>query len=156
MEPDPTRVRIRFWLFVLAFVLVGAGLIAWFAAPGWMRNPSGAILYEVFWIVAVQAVALRWRPSRISAGVLLATSAVELLQLWAHPWLVFARSTLPGRLLLGANGGFDPSDFVWYVLGSALGYGVVRAVLARVGRAPTAVAPAGSRGPTNVTDRYRW
>jgi hypothetical protein len=58
-------------------------------------------------------------------AVLVGTSALELLQLWHPPWLDAVRRTFPGAAVLGQV--FDPWDFVYYVIGSALGVVLVHA-----------------------------
>lgn len=123
--PEVARKRLALALLIVAVVPVG--LMARFhVGPVWLRNSAGAVLYEVVWIAAAQIVWISARTHRLALAVLAATCAIELLQLSQAPWLWAARSTTPGRLLLGANGGFDPADFALYGLGCVLGYGLCR------------------------------
>jgi hypothetical protein len=92
-----------------------------YGGPGgwWVQDYLGGVLYELFWILAVLAVRPGWRPWPIASGVLVATCALETLQLWHPPALKALRATFPGRTLLGTT-------FVWwdcphYVFGAALG-----------------------------------
>ncbi|MGK3965010.1 DUF2809 domain-containing protein [Sorangium sp. So ce118] len=123
--PEVARKRIALALLIAA--VIPAGLIARFhGGPAWLRNSAGAVLYEVVWIAAAQLVWISARTHRLALAVLAGTCAIELLQLSEWPWLWAARSTIPGRLLLGGNGGFDPVDFALYGLGCALGYALCR------------------------------
>ncbi|WP_437489875.1 DUF2809 domain-containing protein [Sorangium sp. So ce1014] len=124
-SPGAARKRVALALLIVAVIPVG--LIARFhGGPAWLRNGAGAALYEVVWIAAAQLVWISARTHRLALAVLAATCAIELLQLSELPWLSAARSTTPGRLLLGANGGFDPGDFALYGIGCVLGYALCR------------------------------
>ncbi|KYF99281.1 DUF2809 domain-containing protein [Sorangium sp. So ce296] len=123
--PEAARKRLALALLIVAVVPVG--LAARFhGGPVWLRNSAGAVLYEVVWIAAAQLVWISARTHRLALAVFAATCAIELLQLSELPWLWAARSTTPGRLLLGANGGFDPADLALYAVGSALGLALCR------------------------------
>jgi hypothetical protein len=123
--PEAARKRILLALLIVAVVPVG--LIARFhGGPAWLRNSAGAVLYEVVWIAAAQFAWISARTYRLALAVLAATCAIELLQLSDAPWLWAARSTAPGRLLLGGNGGFDVMDFPLYGLGCAAGFALCR------------------------------
>lgn len=91
----------------------------------WFHNYAGGIVYEVFWIVLFGTLFPKGRPWRIAVSVLVATCALEVLQLYHPPVLEAIRSTFLGRALIG--NGFDPWDFIYYVLGSAIGWLVCRA-----------------------------
>ncbi|WP_437691850.1 DUF2809 domain-containing protein [Sorangium sp. So ce176] len=123
--PEAARKRILLVLLIVAVVPVGL-LARFHGGPAWLRNSAGAVLYEVVWIAAAQFAWISARTHRLALAVLAATCAIELLQLSDAPWLWAARSTVPGRLLLGGNGGFDPMDFPLYGLGCALGYALCR------------------------------
>lgn len=95
--------------------------------PDWWREYGGGIPYVLFWI----AFAFVLVPSRrfagiISAGATLATCVLEVFQLWKPSWLSGFRGSVLGAALLG--GTFTWSDFPPYVLGGALGYGMLRLV----------------------------
>ena len=103
-----------------------------YAGPGhlWFNHYGGGVLYEVFWILVVFGL---WpRPpwvGRIPAGVLAATCALEVLQLW-EPWFLQAiRSTFVGRTLLGTT--FVWWDFPHYLLGCVLGWLWIRRLARR-------------------------
>lgn len=120
-----TRNRIALVLVIAAVVPTGL-LLRFHGGPAWLRNSVGAVLYEVVWIAAAQLVWISARTHRLALAVLAATCVLELLQLSEMPWLWAARSTTPGRLLLGGNGGFDPLDFPLYGLGCVLGFALCR------------------------------
>jgi hypothetical protein len=118
----PTRRRL--YLAALALLTVALGLLTKrYSGPlqDWVNGSSGAMLYEVLWISLAQLIWVRARTWRVALIVLAATCGVELLQLYNPPWLLALRETFPGRMLLGTNYGFDPLDFLHYLLGSALG-----------------------------------
>lgn len=86
-----------------------------------LANGLGAVLYEIAGMAFLLSLWPRARVRVIAAVVCLGTCVVELAQLSTASWLVAIRSTTPGRLLLGANGGFDYVDFPLYILGCGLG-----------------------------------
>jgi len=106
--------------------------LKFYDGPGqeWVNNYAAGALYEVFWCLFV----FLWWPRReqdsqngrirydtgIAVGVFVATSLLEVLQLW-HPWVLEqARATFWGRALLGTT--FAWWDFPHYALGCALGW----------------------------------
>ncbi len=95
----------------------------------WVHNYAGAIVYEVFWIVLLGVLLPRTRIVWIAASVLIVTCGLEFLQLWHPPFLEIARSNFVGRALLG--NGFDRWDFVYYVIGSLLGWLIGQAISPR-------------------------
>jgi hypothetical protein len=80
-------------------------------------------LYVVFWTLAAMFVRPAWRPPRVAALVLLATCAVEVLQLCR--WPAGFRATLLGGALLGSE--FDPWDFAGYAVGAVAAVALSRA-----------------------------
>ena len=59
-------------------------------------------------------------PKGIAIGVLLVTSLLEIMQLSRHASLEYVRSFFWGRTLIGTT--FAATDFVYYIIGSFLGY----------------------------------
>jgi Protein of unknown function (DUF2809) len=126
--------RFKFWLLLMLFdryrwilllhvlLLPPIGYSVRFAAtvPEWFRNIWGNVAYEMLWIFVVLSLFPKLLPRGVALGVCLVTFGLEFLQLSNHPVLVMARSTLPGRLVLG--NGFTWEDFPLYVLGSAIGW----------------------------------
>jgi hypothetical protein len=100
-----------------------------YAGPGhhWLNNSAVGVLYVIFWCLILFLVWPRreWA-GKIAVGVLVATSLLEVLQLW-HPWpLELVRATFLGRALLGTT--FTWLDFPYYALGSTLGWLWMRAL----------------------------
>ncbi|WP_441287627.1 DUF2809 domain-containing protein [Sorangium sp. KYC3313] len=122
---EAARKRLALALVIVAVVPVGL-ITRFHGGPAWLRNGAGAVLYEIVWIAGAQIVWIAARTHRLALAVFAATCGIELLQLSELPWLSAARSTTPGRLLLGANGGFDPGDFALYGIGCVLGYALCR------------------------------
>lgn len=114
----------RLWIVLSLMAIIPIGLYSKFYrgwGQDWVNNSSGGIFYEIFWCLlfffffpAVQNV------KRIPLGVFIATCTLEFLQLWHPPFLENLRSPLLGRLILGTT--FAWSDFIYYVLGSLLGW----------------------------------
>lgn len=102
-----------------------------YAGPGsgWLGPYGGGVVYEVFWILAVLAARPRWSAWRVAAGVLLATSGLEALQLWHPPALEALRSSFLGRALVGSA--FDGWDFPHYALGCLAGAALARGLAPR-------------------------
>ena len=120
----------RLKLALTLALVVPAGFLVKYAIPGplhtWAHRYGAAILYEVFWILLLRLLLPRLRPGTAAIGVCIATCILETLQLWQPPWLEAIRRTFAGGVLLGTT--FDPHDFLYYVLGSALGYALLRAL----------------------------
>ena len=121
--------RYRLALLISIGLVIPLGLLLkFYRGPGqaWFNNSFAGVPYEIFWILLIAVLWPRWSPWRIALGVCLATCAVEGLQLWHPPWLEVLRAHLLGRLVLGTS--FSWSDFPYYVVGSALGWGWVRSL----------------------------
>jgi hypothetical protein len=97
-----------------------------YRGPGaaWVANYGGGVVYEIFWIFLMLAIAPRWSASRVAIGVLLVTGGLEVLQLWHPPALEAVRSTALGRALVGST--FSWWDFPHYAAGCALGVALAR------------------------------
>ena len=81
--------------------------------------------YEVFFMLLVfLAVPRRSTITPIAVGVCVVTCVLEFLQLWQPPWLQAARSTLPGKALLGDT--FSWYDLPAYPIGCILGWFLLR------------------------------
>ncbi len=118
--------RLRIALSLLLVVAIGLGLKLY---PGphraWFNNSAAGMAYEAFWCLAVFFIwPSRALINRIVIGVFVATCALEVLQLWRPPLLETVRSTFIGKALLGTT--FAWSDFVYYALGCAVGWGWLR------------------------------
>lgn len=95
----------------------------------WFHNYAGGIIYEIFWIVLFGALFSRVSAGRIALSVFVVTCGLEFLQLWRPPFLEILRSNFFGRALLG--NGFDRWDFIYYVIGSTLGWALCRRISPR-------------------------
>ena len=112
-----------------------------YSGPGaaWVGNYGGGLVYVVFWILVVLAIAPRLPPGRVAVGVLCVTCGLELLQLWRPPLLEAFRSTYLGRALVGST--FSWWDFPHYIVGCAVGVGLARILSGRA-RASQEAEPA--------------
>ncbi len=102
-----------------------------YGGPGaaWVGNYGGGLVYVIFWILVVLAIAPRLPPGRVALGVLWVTCGLEVLQLWRPPFLEAIRSTYLGRALVGST--FSWWDFPHYVVGCAAGVGLARTLSGR-------------------------
>lgn len=95
-------------------------------AEDWVRNSMGGLVYEMFWCLVFFFLFPGKRPLIIALWVFLATSLLELLQLWHPPLLETLRSTFIGRTVLGHS--FNLYDFPYYFIGCILGWALLVAV----------------------------
>jgi len=118
---------------LVAVTPLGFGLKFGYHGPGatWAQDYAAGVLYEVFWIVLLCLAAPRISCATASVSVLVGTCVLEILQLWHPQWLEAGRRTFLGTVILGAS--FDWLDFPHYVLGTALGYLLVRWAKGRPG-----------------------
>lgn len=116
----------RIWLLEVALVTPAGFLLKEFGGPpgSWLRNSLTGAMYVVFWCLVGRVMCMRARTAWIVLIVLLATCALETLQLWNPPLLHAIRQNYLGRTLIGTT--FVWSDFAWYLLGSAAGWRLIR------------------------------
>ncbi len=115
--------KYRILLLVSMIIIVPLGYIVRFSQglnPPWLHDALGSVAYEIFWILLFNFLLPKISPWRIAIAVCIATCGIEFLQLWKPPFLQAARSTLPGRLVLGNS--FTWTDFPVYFFGSFLGW----------------------------------
>jgi hypothetical protein len=123
---------VRKGYLALLSILLPLGLLTkFYAGPGasWLSSHFGGLLYVSFWVFLVLAIAPHLPPLMVSSAVLLATCALEFLQLWHPPLLTGVRSTFLGHALLGST--FAWTDFPYYLLGAVFGYVVASHLRAR-------------------------
>lgn len=116
----PTRNRMLY--AVLAAAVVAVGLLwrsKFMSLPPFLSKYGGDALWAL--MVFVGLGFLLARASTLTLGLLALTFtwAIEFFQLYHAPWIDAARSTLPGRLVLGAT--FNWPDLPAYLVGIAVG-----------------------------------
>jgi len=120
----------RFFLTLLSLlIIIPIGFYSKFyrgPASEWVNNSLGDVFYEIFWCLLIFLILSEsrfWKscyPLIIASGVFIFTCALEFLQLWHPPFLVFLRSYFIGATILGTT--FVWSDFPYYLIGSIIGY----------------------------------
>ncbi|MBD2578113.1 DUF2809 domain-containing protein [Oscillatoria sp. FACHB-1406] len=114
----------HFLIFLSLFAVTVFGIWSKFytgVGREWLNNSFGGVLYEILWCLFFFAFFPRKKAiAAIAVSVFVGTCALEFLQLVKTPWLDAIRATLIGRLLLGTT--FVPSDFIYYAIGSFLGW----------------------------------
>jgi Protein of unknown function (DUF2809) len=128
-QPQQTATAVsRPKLALLLAVTIAAGLLVRFAPilPAWLRDAGGGALYVICVAVLFRLLAPALSPVGSAWLALGFTFMVEFSQLSRGAWLVSARSTLPGRLVLGST--FSWMDFPPYLFGGALAAKVPRFV----------------------------
>lgn len=121
-EPATNRViRWRTFVSLLLLIPVGFSTKSYHGPGASTVNASlGGMFYVVFWCLVVRLLFMRTSKKILVAAVLLATCAIEFLQLWHPPLLENLRAHFIGRTILGTT--FDWLDFPWYFAGAALGW----------------------------------
>lgn len=123
-----TALRIKILLCLAVTVPVGF-CVKFYSGPGagWCNAYGAAIFYEIFWcLAAFFFFTARRNIPVIAAAVFIITCILETLQLWHPPLLETVRSVPPGAWLIGSS--FDWLDFPHYVLGSGLGWVIMRMI----------------------------
>jgi hypothetical protein len=122
--------RNRFYILVCIIAVVPLGFVLkYYHGPAnqWPNLYGAAVMYELFWCLCAYFVF----PDRkhivvIAFLVFTGTCILETMQIWHPPMLELIRSYRIGVWLIG--NGFDWMDFPHYVLGSVLGWGIMRVV----------------------------
>ena len=87
----------------------------------WVNSSLGGVFYEIFWCLVVFIAFDAAGPAIVAGFVFLATSFLEVLQLWHPPVLEWVRSTFLGAAMFGTS--FDAWDFLYYSIGCGIGWG---------------------------------
>jgi hypothetical protein len=129
------RIRLLFMLLLVAAFGLGAKL---YPGPGrwWVNNwgPASVAYVVFFMLLAAELAPRRSAAAPIAAAVLVATCALEFLQLWHPPWLTALRSPFVGASLLGTS--FSWWDFPAYVVGALLGWALLQWLTAPNAQSP--------------------
>ena len=108
-------------LFLILLIPIGLGTKFYCGRFAFGVNTSlSDVIYEIFWAVLIYLVFPRISIKQNIAGVFVATSILEVLQLVKTPLLTTIRSNFWGKILLGTT--FVWSDFFYYAMGCMIGY----------------------------------
>jgi len=103
-------------------MVIGTGLL-WRSGllplSDFLAKYGGDALWALLVFLCLGTAFRRSSTLRIAAGAVCFAWAVELSQLYHDPWIDAIRTTLFGRLVLGAA--FNAPDLIAYVIGVALG-----------------------------------
>ena len=136
--------RRRLAAFISLLVVTPLGFATKFysgPATEWVRDSWSGIFYVMFWCLAAILFFPRARPLLVAAVVFVATSILEVLQLWHYHLLESIRATFIGATLLGTT--FDWGDFLYYIIGALAGW----AWVAGIGRLYCDGVSSGARKP---------
>ena len=108
--------RAKTFLLLLILIPLGFGT-KYYQGPGheFFNNSIAGALYVIFWCLVLFWAFPKLAPLKNAGLVFVGTCTLEVLQLWHPTFLEAARSTFPGRAILG--GTFDPTDFFYYLMG---------------------------------------
>jgi hypothetical protein len=129
-EDGAGRRRLRYAALVGATVAVGLAVHRLnLGLHPLVRDVTGDALWAmmIFFGLGVVQPVMGWR-TRLGLAVVICFG-VELSQLYHRPWLDAVRATTPGHLVLGS--GFDPRDFLSYLLGVITAAGLDQAIVRR-------------------------
>lgn len=116
-DPHRRSRRVRAALIALVLIPIGIGTKL-YTGPGaaWVMGNLGGAVYVTFWAFAAVVLRPVWSIRSAALGAFVATSLIEVLQLWHPPFLESLRATVPGQALLG--GVFAWMDYPFYALGA--------------------------------------
>lgn len=121
--------RKRKMLLIYILVLVPLGIFCkFYSGPGKIivSDKLAGTLYVVFWVLSVTFLFPGSNEKKIIFWVTLVTCLLEFSQLLDFNFLQMIRSTFIGRSLIGSS--FSVSDFLFYFIGSALSWLVLRSI----------------------------
>lgn len=118
------KTKIRRLTLISLLIVTPLGLLTKFyngLGQSWINHYAGDILYQIFWcLIIFFFLSTRSTIKQISIWVFIFNSIIEILQLWKPPFLEGFRYTFLGKLTLGTQ--FDWQDFIYYLIGSFLGW----------------------------------
>ena len=126
LQINPAHKTVLKKLLLIIFIVVCGLSTKFYSGPfaDWVNDSAGGVFYVVFWCLLINLLRRGLSPGGITITVLLITSLLEFLQLWHPPFLEWIRSSFTGRTLIGTT--FNPTDFIYYIIGSLLGYWILR------------------------------
>jgi hypothetical protein len=118
--------KYRLLISLALMIIVPLGFLTkFYSGPAelWINNSLGGLFYEIFWCLVIAFIFSESKPVKIAFWVFVITCLLEFLQLWHPSFLEWIRSNYLGRTILGNS--FNWSDFIYYFLGSSLGYAIL-------------------------------
>lgn len=118
--------RIKLVLLISIVIILVLGFYTKFypgPAKNWVNNSLGGFFYTMFFCF-VFVFFFPNKPFRVCLWVFTITSFIEFTQLLHFPFLEFIREYFIGRALIGST--FNGSDFLYYFLGAAISYLLLR------------------------------
>lgn len=101
----------------------------------WVNNSLGGFFYEIFWCLLVLLIIPRANAGNIALSVFFFICIIEVIQLWHPPFLQIIRSTFIGATIFGTS--FAAWDFLYYILGSIVGWLLIKLIQRISGRKTT-------------------
>lgn len=112
---------------IVLFILIPVGFSSkLYSGIGheWINNKLGGVFYEIFWCLVIFILLPKSKPLRIAIWVFIITCILEFVQLLDNTLLEIIRSNFIGQTIIGNS--FTWSDFPYYVVGSVLGYLILK------------------------------
>ena len=111
------------WAMLFLLLITPLGFYTkFYSGPGasWVNDSLGGIFYEIFWCLLVFLFFKNAKAWVVATSVFIVTCFLEVLQLWHPEFLEIIRSYFIGRTVLGTS--FNLYDFIYYFIGSGIGY----------------------------------
>lgn len=118
---------------VLLLFLIFIGILTKFYSGfgfEFVHNHLGGLIYVIFWILFFSIIFSKSTSLKISIWVFIITSIIEFTQLIHTPILDKFREYFLFRALFGCT--FNPTDFIYYLLGAFLGFFLLKAARIKV------------------------
>ncbi len=121
--------RVILTLLALAIITPLGFFTKFYSGPAanWVSNSFGGVLYEVFWCLILFLIFRKLSLLQISMIVFVVTCFLEFSQLWKPHFLQVLREHFIVRTLIGSS--FTWFDFPYYMVGSLIGYILMKGIL---------------------------
>jgi hypothetical protein len=116
-----SKSQLRLFSALIILIITPLGFYTkFYSGPSahWVHEYAGDILYPLFWYFTIILIFAPDKPYLIAGLNLTFDVLCEFSQLLSTPLLERIRANFLGRTIIGQ--GFDPIDFIYYILGNIL------------------------------------